>query len=407
MSQQDELTLNNLLQPAYRADPYPLYRRIREQDPVHWDEPLGFWSLARYADIVQVFHDERILKGKGLAVMLEKLPPEARARAEPVYEIFSRQMLYSDPPYHTRLRSIANKAFTRGMVERLRPTIQGIVDNLLDAAEGRGRLEIMADLAYPLPFTVIMTLIGLPLDQRDDYKQWSDDFMAALGLVRRLPAIFERAHESLAEITAELYNLHEVRHLQPRDDLLSQFVALEAQGDRLDHAELVANTIVLLAAGHETTMNLIGNGTLALLRQPDQMALLREDPSLIENAVDELQRYDNPTQIVWRISGEDIELGGRRIAQGQFLNLLVASANRDPEQYPDPDRVDVRREVGRHLGFGMGTHYCLGAPLARLEGQIAIGTLVRRYPNLRLDADRLEWHDNPTFRSLKALPVAA
>jgi cytochrome P450 len=401
----DALSLANLLMPEVRADPWPFYRRLRETDPVHWDEPLSFWSVSRYADVAAVFHDERFVKGQGLSAMLAHLSPEARQRAEPVYEVFGRQVLYSDPPQHTRLRGQMKKAFTPKVVERMRGHIQEIVDGLLDEAEARGRMDGIGDLAYPLTFTVILETIGLPLSQRDEFKQWSNDFMASLGLVRRLPEVFERAHESLAEITFDLYNLHDERHREPCGDLLSEMAALEAEGDKLDHGELVANVILLLAAGHETTTNLIGNGLLALLRHPEQMQVLRDEPALMKDAVEELLRFDNPTHIVWRYAAEDAEVGGRKIARGQFVNLMTGGANRDPEAFPDSDRLDVRRGVTRHVGFGMGPHFCIGAPLATLEGAIALGTVIRRFPNIRLETEALEWTDNPTFHGLKSLPL--
>jgi cytochrome P450 len=401
----DPLSLAHLVRPEMRADPFPFYRKLRETDPIHWDEDLSFWIVSRYADVSTVFHDERILKGMGLKVILNHLSPEARQKAEPVYEVFGRQMLYSDPPYHTRLRGLVKRAFTPKVIERMRGHIQAIVDDLLNKAEARGRLDVIADLAYPLPFTVIMEMLGLPLEQRDEFRRWSSDFMASLGLVRRAPEIFERAHESLAEITFDLFNLHEERHVEPRDDLLSALAMAEAEGDKLDHGELVANVIVLLAAGHETTVNLIGNGLLALLRHPDQMQILRDEPAQMELGVEELLRYDNPTHIVWRIASEDMELGGKALRKGEFINLMVAGANRDPEQFPDPERLDVRRGVTRHAGFGMGPHFCIGAPLAKMEGELALGTLIRRFPNLCLETEDLTWNENPTFHGLKSLPV--
>ncbi len=401
----DELSLSNLVKPEIRADPFPFYRKLREADPVHWDEPLSFWSVSRYADVATVFHDERFVKGQGLAVMLDHLSPEAREKAQPAYEVFGRMILYSDPPDHTRMRGTVNKAFTPRIVEARRARIQQVVDGLLDEAEARGRLEVMSELAFPVPVTMIMEFLGLPPEQRQEFKKWSTDIFASLGLVRRLPEIFEKAHESLAEITFDLYNLHDERHHNPKDDLLSALAALEAQGDKLDHGELVANMIVLLAAGHETTTNLIGNGLLALLRNPDQMQALRDDPSLMPIAVEEILRYDSPTHIVWRMASEDAEIDGRRIAKGQFVNLITGGANRDPAQFPDPDKLDVRRGVTRHSTFGMGAHFCIGAPLAKMEGEIALGTLIRRFPNIRLETETLEWDGNPTFHGLKALPV--
>jgi len=399
------LSLSNLLQPEVRSNPYPLYARIRSEDPVHWDEPMGFWALTRYADVVSALHESRFSKAQGMAAALNRLPEAERETAAPVYRSFSRQMLYADPPYHTKLRGLVNKAFTPRVVQRLRPHIQQVVDELLDAVQEGGRMDVIQQLALPLPVTVIMEMLGLPEADRSQFKKWSDDCFAVLGVVRRAPHLMEQARQSLSEFTDYICDLHEQLHHHPKDDLLSALVTVEEQGDVLNHEELVANSMLLLAAGHETTTNLIGNGLLALLRHPDQMQKLKGDPSLIAAAVEELLRYDNPVQIVWRLATEDLEIGGKRIDQGQIVNVVVGAANRDPAQFPDPDRLDLSRGEFRHAGFGLGIHFCIGAPLARAEGQIALNTLLRRMPGLRLESEALEWQESPTFRGLQSLPV--
>lgn len=267
-------------------------------------------------------------------------------------------------------------------------------------------MDVIADLAYPLPVTVILEMLGLPVEERDQFKKWSNDFMAALGVVRYEPEIFERARESMSELTKYICGLRRALARNPRDDLLSKLVTVVEEGDRLSDDELVANTVLLLGAGHETTTNLIGNGLLALMHHPDEMQRLKDDPSLMTAGVEELLRYDNPVQIVWRVAAEDLELGGKRIEKGQFVNLILGAANRDPAYFPEPDRLDLTRDVGRQLGFGLSTHFCVGAPLARLEGEIAINTVLRRMPELRLEGGGLEWQDSPTFRGLLSLPVA-
>ena len=400
------LSLSNLLRPEVRANPYPLYHEMRSADPIHWDEPMGFWALTRHSDIMSILHDGRFSKANGLESAVRRFPADQQENARPVYRVFAQMMLYADPPHHTRLRGLANKAFTPRVVERMRPHIEQIVSQLLDEALARDRMDLIQDFAYPLPATVIMEMLGLPLAERDQFKHWSDDFMSLIGLVRHDTAQVEKARRSLSDVTDYLCDLYEQRKLRPTDDLLCALVNVGEHDGSLDRSELVANTVLLLAAGHETTTNLIGNGMLALLRHPAQMQLLRDNPALIDTAVEELLRYDNPVQIVWRMPMEDIELDGKRIERGQIVNLLVGAANRDPAQFPDPDRLDIAGRENRHIGFGLGIHFCLGSPLARLEGQLAINSLLRRMPALRLEDEPLAWHENPTFRGLHALPVA-
>jgi pimeloyl-[acyl-carrier protein] synthase len=399
------LSLSNLLRPEVRANPYPLYHELRSDDPVHWDESMGFWAVTRYSDIVSILHDTRFSKAHGLESALQRFPAEQQEHARPVYRVFAQMMLYADPPHHTRLRGLVNKAFTPRVVERMRPHVEQIVSQLLDEALARGRMDLIRAFAYPLPATVIMEMLDLPLAERDQFKHWSDDFMSLIGLVRHDPAQVAQARRSVSEVTDYLCDLFEQRRLHPSDDLLCALVNAGESNDSLDRSELVANTVLLLAAGHETTTNLIGNGMLALLRHPAQLQLLRDNPALIGTAVEELLRYDNPVQIVWRMPLEDVELDGRHIARGQIVNLLIGAANRDPAQFPDPDRLDLTGRENRHLGFGRGIHFCMGSPLARLEGQLAIGALLRRLPGLRLESEQLTWHENPTFRGLHSLPV--
>jgi len=280
------------------------------------------------------------------------------------------------------------------------------VDGLLEAVQARGQMDVIHDLAHPLPIVVIAEMLGLPVEDRQRLKDWSDDLFAVLGTVRHSPNLMERASHSLAEITDYVTALGQERRLQPQEDLLTALVTVVDQGERLTREELVANVSVILSAGHETTANLIGNGVLALLQNPDQMQKLSDDPALVTSVVEEIMRYDNPVQIVYRSASEEVEMEGKRIGQGQLVNMILGAANRDPAQFSEPDRFDVTRDEGRHVGLGLGIHFCLGAPLARLEGQIAFTTLLRRFPRLRIASDALEWQEHPTFRGLKSLPVA-
>lgn len=402
----DELSLSNLMRPEVRADPYPLYARIREEDPVHWDEAMGFWSISRYTDVSSIYRDARFSRAIGLADSFERMPAEERERTRPLYNAWSKTMLYADPPYHTRLRSLANKAFTPHVVAQMRTHIQKLVDEILDAVQQNGQMDIMQDLAFVLPPTVIMEMLGLPLECRAEFKHWADEVFATIGIVRNVPDVMDRGLDSLDQVTRFLTHFHDEIEKQPKNDLFSALVHAADEGERLTREELYANTILLLAAGQETTTNLIGNGSLALLRHPDQMAKLRENPDLIVGAVEEMLRYDNPAQVAYRVATEDITIGKKAVRQGQIVNLLIGAANRDPAQFVDPDRFDITRGEIHQIGFGAGIHYCIGAPLARLEGQIALSTLVQRFPHIHLKTEQLEWQEHPTFRGLKSLPVA-
>ncbi|HLO32975.1 MAG TPA: cytochrome P450, partial [Anaerolineales bacterium] len=382
------------------------YAQIRSQDPIHWDEELGFWVLTRYDDIVAVYHDSRFSRAQGLRSGFERLPQSERVIAEPVYHSFSKTMFYSDPPYHTRLRGLVNSAFTPTAIEQMRPYIQRTVDGLLDAVQTNGKMDVIHDFAYPLPILVISQMLGLPAEQRGQFKKWSDDLFAILGSVPHAPELMERAARSLTELSSYVKQLGATRRAQPKDDLLTALVDAVEDGEQLTQEELVANVIILLSAGHETTSNLLGNGLLALLQNPTQMQKLREQPYLIASAVEEMMRYDNPVQIAYRSAAKDVQLADKCIRKGQLVNSILAAGNRDPGHYSDPDRFDIARDEGRNLGFGLGIHFCLGAPLVRLEAQIAFTALLRRFPNIDLATEKLEWQEHPIFRGVKSLPVS-
>jgi cytochrome P450 len=304
------------------------------------------------------------------------------------------------------MRGLVNKAFTPRMVMRMESHIKEIVERLLDAVQQKGRMDLIADLAYPLPFTVIMEMLGLPGEDRQRFKKWSDDFAAVLGMVRHRPEKFHAARGSIGEVTEYICGMRQSLVAEPKDDLLSALATAAEAGDRLTNEELVANALMLLAAGHETTTKLISNGLLALMRHPEQMKKLRDEPALMASAIDELLRYDSPVQIVWRYADEDMEIGGKPVQRGKFLNLVIGAANRDPARFSEPDRLDITRADNDHLAFGGGIHFCPGAALARLEGQIAIGAILRRMPNLRLETETLEWQESPTFRGAVSFPVS-
>jgi cytochrome P450 len=317
-------------------------------------------------------------------------------------------MLNADPPRHTRLRLLVNKAFTPKTVEELAPFIRGFVDKALDAALARGRMDVMADLAFPLPAIVIAEMLGIPPEDRDRFKHWSDDATAALGnLPSNLsPEVLRKSVEAMRALQAYFRDIIAQRRAKPRHDLISGLIKAQEEGDRLSDQELLANCVLLLNAGHETTTNLIGNGTYALLRHPDQLKRLRDDPSRIPTGIEELLRYDSPVQFTNRILTADTELGGKVLPAGQMVLLLLAAANRDPEQFPNPDKLDVGRVNNKHVAFGLGLHFCLGAPLARLEGRLVIEALLQRAPNLRLDGPPPRYRQNFNLRGLESLHVS-
>jgi cytochrome P450 len=319
-------------------------------------------------------------------------------------ESLSPSMLRTDPPDHTRLRGLVSKAFTPRTIETLRPRIEAIVSEQLDAVADAGHMDVIRELAYPLPVIVIAEMLGIPAVDREQFKRWSDEAVASFGVTRI--SDFVRSRNAFKELQAYFARVAEERRREPREDLLSALLAAEQEGEKLTLQEVFETCILLLVAGNETTTNLIGNGLLALLRHPEQLELLRKDPSLIAGAVEELLRYDSPVQATSRFVLEDVALNGNVVQAGQQVIALLGAANRDPEHFEDPDRLDVTRADNQHLSLSQGIHYCLGAPLARLESQVAFLALLERFPNLRLAIDTPQWGDNLILRGLKSLPVS-
>jgi cytochrome P450 len=395
--------LFNPLSPEFIADPYPFYHRVRATDPMHLT-PLGFRVASRHADVTAILRDKRFGKDF-VGRMTRRFGPQILK--EPVYRSMSHWMLQQDPPDHGRLRGLVVRAFTARRVEDMRPHIQQIVDDIIDRVEPHGHMDLIADFAFRLPVTVICDMLGIPAEDRDLFGR-SD---AAGRLLDPAPLTRDEInmHNAFNQASAEYFSrLFELRRRQPGDDLTTQLVQAEEAGSKLSNEELTANIVLLFGAGHETTVNLIGNGMLALHRHPDQLRLLRSDPSLVANAIDELLRYDSSVQLTGRTTIEDVDdIGGIPMAKGQSVLCLLGAANRDPAIYPDPDRLDIRRSDIRPLSFGGGIHYCLGAQLARIEGEIAIATLLRRLPTLRLDdPDHPDWRQTFVLRGLNKLPAS-
>jgi len=389
----------NPLMPEFHSNPYPFYRALREEDPVHLS-PLGFWVCTRYDDAVMILRDPRFGR-EGMAKLMEARLGLTQDTSR------ARDMLFQDPPDHTRLRALVSRAFTPRVVEVMRPHIQEIVDGLLDRVDGARTMDVIEDLAYPLPVTVICEMLGVPAADQDIFKTWSTDIARSLDAAI-LPAdsdAIPRGRDARLGLADYFRSLIATRRKDPKPDLLSALIAAEEEGNKLSEGELVSTCMLLLIAGHETTVNLIGNGLLALLQHPDQLRALRDDPELIQTGVEELLRFDGPVQRTGRMTTAEVEIGDKRIPRGSVVVSVIGAANRDPKQFADPDRLDVSRKDNRHIAFGFGIHFCLGAPLARLEGQIALGTLLRRMPKLALVSDVPEWRESSTLRGLKSLPV--
>ncbi len=397
-----------LLSPEFFADPYPVYNRLREQDPIHWSDALSGWVITRYADVVAILRDPQRFSSSGrVSYLLDQLPEDARRQVGALERHYTVGLAHSDPPDHTRLRALLVKVFTPRMIEAMRPRIQTLVDDLLDRVQPAGRMDVIHDLAYPLPATIIAEMIGAPSGDLDRFRQWAiaiNELFEAGGRVTVASA--GTAQAALLEMRDYINSLIVLRRRHPQEDILSGLVAAEQRGEKLTAAELVSTTVTLFVAGHETTTNLIGNGVLALLRNPAQLDLLRNDPSAITSAVEELLRYDTSVQRGWRIATEDVTLDGRTIRKGQLVLPMLGAANRDPAQFPDPDRLDLARSDNRHVAFGHGIHFCLGAPLARLEAPLAINTMLRRLRGLRLETDApLAWRQDIALRGVLSLPV--
>jgi len=397
----ETLSLYRLLDPEVLANPYPLYHRLRTEDPVHWDPFLHAWVVTRYEDVVRVLHHFSADR----TPTPEQLTSMGLSALNPVAQVMVRQMLFLDAPAHTRLRGLASVAFTPSRVERLRAHIQEIVDGLLDRVESAGQSDLIADLAEPMPAIVTAELMGVPVDDHKQLKSWSADFAEMLGNFQHNPDRIPRVLRSVEEMTAYFRAAIREQHEHPRDGLIQALMSAEIEGSRLTEEEVIANVIVTMVGGQETTTNLIGNGLLSLLRHPGQLHKLRDDSSLIPSAVEELLRYESPSQHTARLARDDVQMGGRLIRKRQAVIAVMGAANRDPQRFPDPDRLDITRKDNRHVAFGWAAHFCFGAPLARIEGQIAFETILRRLPRLALDPRPLVWRQNLGLRGLAALPV--
>jgi cytochrome P450 len=414
MTQELDLEFNTL-SPEIAADPYPAYAQLREAGRLLWfpmiggrarrgipaDEVMpGIWAVTHYEDCMALLRNELVSSDPMKSQLFQIVMKTMLGGESPATELVRHLLLFMDPPDHTRLRSLANVAFSRRAVEELRPRISALVDELLD---GRDEIDLISDFAYPLPVTVIAEMLGVPLSDREMFSGWSRELVDLFGTEDVSTESTQRGNDAIVAMNEYFTELTEDRRRSPRDDLLTAFVEVEDQGERLTHEELLATCLILLIAGHETTANLIGLGTLALLRDRDTLSRLQKEPGLVSGAVDELLRYDSPVQATARTTLAPIEVAGTVIPEAERVLVLLGSANRDPEQFTDPHRLVPERSPNPHLSFGGGIHFCLGAPLARLETRIAFAKLVSL--PLELVSDELEWRRTFPIRGLRSLRV--
>lgn len=396
------LSLYRLLDPVVLADPYPLYARLREEDPVHWDPYLHCWVVTRYADVLTVLQ----------RFSADRTPSPEQMRAlglgeiEPIAAVMVKQMLFLDAPAHTHLRKLCSSAFTPRRVELLEERVEAIAHDLIDKVIASGSMDVIGDFAAPFPAIVTAHLLGVPAEDHVQLKAWSADFAEMLGNFQHNPERVGRVLKSVADMTAYFRSaIREEARVLP-DGLIRSLVEAEVDGQRLSEDEVIANVIVTMVGGQETTTNLIGNGLLTLLRQPDRLAEMRDRPEIGGSAIEELLRYEAPSQHTGRICHEDTVLGGVLIRKGAAVMAVMAAGNRDPRRFADPDQLDLERQDNRHLAFGWAAHFCFGAPLARMEGRIAFAALLKRLPHLALGEGKLEWRQNLGLRGLTALPVS-
>lgn len=396
------LSLYHLLDPEVLASPYPLYRRLREEDPVHWDPYLHAWVATRYADVVTVLQRYRAAR----TPPPDRLESLGMGELTPIAALMVRQMLFLDPPEHGRVRRLASFAFGPRRVAVLREHIRQITERLVDEMARNGRFDVMTALANPLPAIVTAEMLGVPTADHDMLKSWSQDFAEMLGNFQHNPGRAKKVLQTVEEMVAYFRAAVISEASKPTEGLVNALATAEIDGDRLSEEEIVANVIVTMVGGQETTTNLIGNGLLTLLRQPDELERLRSDPILLEPAVEELLRYESPSQHTARLAPAGAVLGGKEIPEGDAVIAVMGAGNRDPERFTDPDRLDLGRRNNRHLAFGWAGHFCFGAPLARIEGQLAFEAMLARFPKLSLAPEKeIRWRPNLGLRGLTELHV--
>lgn len=388
-------------------DPYPFYAYLLENEPLYYIEESGYWVASRYEDVNRILKDPLFVREYRNAVPQHQLQQASPPPGEwkPVNDLLGNWMLFRDAPAHTRLRGLVSHAFTPRTTERLKPKIRAIAEHLADGMAEQQQPDLIGSFAYPLPVIVIAELLGVPPEDRDRFKDWSSMIGRVLEGSDQPPEFAQQAGRVAEEIAGYFRQLVAERKSAPREDMISELLAAHEQGDKLTEQELIATCVLLLVAGHETTVNLIGNGVLTLQRHPEQYARLLAQPELAASAIEEVLRFESPVQMTSRLASVDYEIGGRIIRQGQSVTVMLGAANRDPAQFERPNRFDIGRSPNRHLAFASGPHFCLGAPLARLEGEIALTVLLERFPQMRLADDKPNWRPNILFRGLGSLPL--
>lgn len=389
---------------AFNQNPYPVYHLLRREAPVYWSDAWGCWLLTRYDDITWTLQDYQTFTSLGRLTASMDLPEPLWEKAQPLVRHYSQGLINVDPPDHTRMRKLVHLAFTPRAIRKMEAYIEDIVGRLIDARIDRGEMDVIWDFSYPLPVTVIAEMMGIPVEDHPKFKAWSREIVAFMATPKPSPAVLLKSQDALLSMQQYFRDIYAKRRRQPEDDLITALVLAELEGDKLSEEEMVSSCVTILIGGHETTTYLIANGLYALLQHPEQMKLLRDNPALQPTATEEFLRYEGPFQRNRRIATRDVEIGGMLVEKGQLIMQFLGAANRDPAQFSQPDALDIRRSPNKHLAFGYGPHFCVGAPLGRLEASIAIRSLLRRLRNIRLASDSLEWN-SALFRGLKSLPI--
>lgn len=400
-NREEGLSLLRLLDPRISACPWEFFHRLRTADPVHWDAYMHAWVVTSYSEVVTVLRDYSANRTPA-PEYLEKL---GLSFMKPFAEMMLQQMLFMDPPMHARLRSICSAAFTPSKVDQLRVMIQSTADDLIDKIVASGHMDVLSDFAIPFPAIVTARLLGVPVEDHRQLGAWVIDLAEVLGNFQHHPDRVAEIVRSLEDMKSYVASRVAEQRIRPNDGLINSLMNAEIDGERLTDDEVIASTIITMIGGHETTTNLIASGLLTLLGRPESFELLKSHPEIAATAVEELLRYESPVQHTARIAPADMQLGGKTIKKGSRVVAVLAAANRDPDRFPDPDRLDLHRPDNRHLAFGWAAHYCFGAPLARMEGQIAFNTILRRLSGISVLPQKLEWRENAGLRGLTALNI--
>ncbi len=389
---------------AFNQNPYPVYQAMREEAPVYWSDAWGCWLLTRYQDIIKTLQDYQTFTSLGRLTATMELPEPLWEKVAPLVRHYSQGLINVDPPDHTRMRQLVHMAFTPRAIRKMRAYIEAIVERLIDEQIERGELDVIWDFSYPLPVTVIAEMMGIPVEDHAKFKRWSGEIVGFMATPKPSPEVLLKSQDALLAMQQYFRDIYARRRLAPADDLITALVQAELEGDKLTEEEMVSSCVTILIGGHETTTYLIANGMYALLQHPAQLRLLCDNPALDASAIEEFLRYEGPFQRNRRIATRDVKIGDMTIKKDQLVMQFLGAANRDPARFDNPDALDLTRSPNRHLAFGYGPHFCLGAPLARLEAPLAIRALLTKLRRIRLAHEDLEWN-SALFRGLKSLPI--